>query len=53
MRFPAIGGHLARLRLTAGRGLNFADTGLPGHVRIWGDPAVLAGCVVDIEAVES
>jgi hypothetical protein len=52
-RFPRIGTHLARLRLEAGRGLNFADTGHPGHVTVWGDPLMLASSVVDIEPVSS
>lgn len=51
-RFPAIGSHLARLRLTAGHGLNFADTGHPGHVTLWGDPVVLVDSVVEVEPVE-
>lgn len=52
-RFPAIGTHLARLRLQAGRGLNFAATGHPGHVTVWGDPLTPARSVVDIEPVAS
>lgn len=51
-RFPAIGTHVARLRLHGGRGVNLADTGHPGHVTIWGDPLTLASCVVEISPVD-
>ena len=53
VRFPATGTHLARLRLQAGRGLNFAATGHPGHVTVRVDPLTSAQSVVDIEPVAS
>lgn len=51
-RFPAIGTHVAHVRVPGGRGVNFAETGHPGHVTIWGDPLTLASCVVEIRPVD-
>lgn len=50
--WPKIGSHVAELELVAGKGFNFADTGHPGHVSVWGDPLELLACVVDIVPVE-
>ena len=51
-RFPAIGGFVARLQLTAGHGFDFAFTGPPGHLTLWADPVKLAPTAVDITTVE-
>lgn len=50
-RFPAIGDHVARVSLGAGRGFAYADTGPPGHVTVWGRPVQLMKAVVDIKPV--
>ncbi|MGI8558861.1 MAG: hypothetical protein ACR2ND_11240 [Solirubrobacteraceae bacterium] len=51
-RFPRIGSHVAQLRLVPDEGFNFADTGHPGHVTVWGDPFSLARSVIDIQIVD-
>lgn len=52
-RFPKLGGHIAELRLRHGNGFNFAHTGPPQHLTIWGDPVKLGDAVVDIAPVGS
>jgi hypothetical protein len=51
-RFPKIGGFLARVHLTSGRGFGTADTGPPGHMTVWGRPLQLMAAVVDISSVD-
>jgi hypothetical protein len=51
-RCPKLGDYIARLRLRAGLGINFAHTGHPRHLTIWADPVKLAKTVVDIKPVE-
>jgi hypothetical protein len=43
-----MGTHLARVELQPGRGICLADTGGRGHWSVWGIPAELAACVVDV-----
>jgi hypothetical protein len=50
-RFPKLGDFVARLDLTSGRGFNFAQTGHPGHLTVWGDPFKLHDVIGDIRAV--
>lgn len=51
-RFPAIGGFIARVRLTADHGFGVADTGPPGHVSVWGRPLQFVEAVADISNVD-
>ncbi len=47
-----IGSHILRLDLRPGLGICCTDaTGGPGHWSIWGTPAHLRSCVVDIHRV--
>jgi hypothetical protein len=50
-RFDKLGGFVARLHLGVGRGFNFAHTGHPSHLTVWGDPVKLVDCVIDIQPV--
>jgi hypothetical protein len=50
-QWPKIGDHIARVRLTDGRGFNLADTAQPGHLTLWADPFKLLEAITDIEAV--
>lgn len=47
-RFPRIGSYVAELALKAGNGFNWAMTGHPKHITVWGEPVKLAESVVDI-----
>lgn len=51
-RFHRLGGFVARCHLTVGKGFNFAHTGHPVHLTVWGDPVKLVESVVDIQPVE-
>jgi hypothetical protein len=51
-RFDKLGRYVARLRLEAGRGYNFAQTGHPAHLTVWGHPNKLLQSVVDISPVD-
>jgi hypothetical protein len=46
-----VGTHVARVDLQPGHGVCVADTGGPGHWSVWGIPARLAECVVDVTQV--
>jgi hypothetical protein len=50
-KFPKLGDFVAKLVLEAGQGFNFAHTGQPGHLTVWGDPVKLHDAVVDIVPV--
>lgn len=50
-RFRELGDFIARLELPAGRGFNFAHTGQPTHVTLWGRPEKLRERVVDVQWV--
>jgi hypothetical protein len=48
-----VGTHLAQLRLLPDRGICVAHNGSRGHWSIWGVPARLAACVVDVADISS
>ena len=50
-RFPALGDYIARLVLKPGNGFNFARTGQPLHLTVWGDPVKLQTAIADIDPV--
>jgi hypothetical protein len=47
-RFPGIGTHVARLRLPGGAGFCVDAPPKGAHRSLWGAPAQLAACVVDV-----
>ena len=51
-KFDRLGGFVARCHLAVGKGFNFAHTGHPLHLTVWGDPVKLVESVVDIQPVE-
>jgi hypothetical protein len=53
-RFPAIGKHLALVRLGPEAGFDYLEPeqDRPGHLTVWGDKLLLAQSVVDIVPVE-
>ncbi len=50
-KWEKLGDFVAELRLRTGNGFNFAHTGPPLHLTIWGDPVKLQEAVVDIQPV--
>ena len=50
-RFPKLGDFVAQIVLKHGNGFNYAQTGQPLHLTIWGDPIKLSSAVVDIDSV--
>ena len=50
-RWSKLGDHTARIHLRHGQGFNYADTGSPGHLTLWGDPVKLREAIADIEPV--
>lgn len=48
-RWPKLGDYVARLDLRADMGFNYAHTGPPGHLTLWGDPVKLRDATVDIK----
>ena len=52
-RFPKLGDFVAEIRLRPTNGFNFAHTGHPRHLTVWGDPVKLQEAVVDTVPVES
>ena len=50
-RFPRLGDFVARLVLKSGNGFNYARTGHPLHLTVWGDPVKLSSAIVDIDPV--
>jgi hypothetical protein len=50
-RFDKLGRYVARVELAAGKGFNFARTGHPRQLTVWGDPVNLVESVVDIRPV--
>lgn len=50
-RWPKLGEWVARLEMQHGNGFNYAHTGPPGHLTIWGDPVKLSAMVVDVVPV--
>jgi hypothetical protein len=50
-RFPRLGRFLAQLALTSGNGFNYARTGHPLHLTLWGDPIKLSNAIVGIDPV--
>lgn len=51
-RWSKLGDYVARILLTHGNGFNFAHTGHPLHLTLWGDPVKLCDAVVDISGIE-
>jgi hypothetical protein len=47
-RWPALGAHIARVRLEPGHGFHVAETGARVHRTVWGRPVQLLACVADI-----
>jgi hypothetical protein len=47
-RFRKLGSFVAEVRLTSGRGFNYAATGKGSHLTVWGDPIKLCEAVVAI-----
>jgi hypothetical protein len=47
-RWPALGTHIAQLRLEAGQGFHLARTGPRNHRTVWGRPLQLLACIADI-----
>jgi hypothetical protein len=47
-RFSQLGSFIAEMRLEAGKGFAIAQTGAPGHVSVWGDPAMLDAAVIEV-----
>jgi hypothetical protein len=47
-RWPALGTHVARVRLEPGNGFHVAETGARVHRTVWGRPLLLLACVADI-----
>jgi hypothetical protein len=50
-RWEKLGRYVAELRLRPGQGFNFAHTGHPLHLTLWGDPVKLQAAVADIQPV--
>lgn len=50
-RWPALGRHIARIRLEPGFGFHVARTGARVHRTVWGRPLQLLACVADIVPV--
>jgi hypothetical protein len=51
-KWDKLGDYIAQLRLPHGLGINFARTGHPLHLTIWGDPVKLRDVVVGIQPVD-
>jgi hypothetical protein len=51
LRWPKLGGYVARIALRADRGFNVARTGHAGHLTLWAEPVKLRDATVDIDAV--
>jgi hypothetical protein len=47
-RWPALGTHIAFVRLEPGNGFHVAETGARVHRTVWGRPLQLLACVADI-----
>ena len=48
-RVPKLGGHIAVIELVPALGICVAKTAGPAHWSVWGRPAQLVVCVVDVE----
>jgi hypothetical protein len=46
--FPVLGGHVARVEVSAGEGFAVAETIERGHFSVWGDPPKLRRAVTDV-----
>lgn len=47
-RWPALGSHIAQVRLEPGNGFHIAETGARVHRTVWGRPLQLLACITDI-----
>lgn len=52
-RFPAIGTHVAQLRITPELGVTYARWGPRGHLTVWGDALKLCQATVDTIPVDT
>jgi hypothetical protein len=50
-KWSKLGGFIAEIDLVPGFGFNFAHTGFPGHLTIWGDPVKLHDAITAISPV--
>jgi hypothetical protein len=50
--YPAIGAHVARMRLTAASGIRYLRWGARGHLTLWGDSLTLSQQTVDTIPVD-
>jgi hypothetical protein len=50
-KFDKLGDYVARVVLKHGHGFNFAQTGHPLHLTVWGDPIKLRSAIADIDPV--
>jgi hypothetical protein len=50
-RWEKLGDYIAEIRLREGQGFNFARTGHPLHLTVWGDAIKLHNGIVDIRPV--
>lgn len=50
-RFAKLGDYLAEVVLRGGNGFNWARTGPPKHLTVWGDPVKLSEAVSDITPI--
>jgi hypothetical protein len=48
LRWPALGTHIALVRLEPGCGFHVAETGALVHRTVWGRPLQLLACIADI-----
>lgn len=48
---PQIGSFVAELHLQPDFGFNYAETGQPSHLTLWGDPVKLSDAIVDVQPV--
>lgn len=46
--FPKLGGFVARITLRPDLGVNYAETGHPFHLTLWGDPIKLSQAVAEV-----
>jgi hypothetical protein len=48
LRWPRIGGHIAKVHLEPHNGFCYAATAQSGHLTVWGRPLQLMACIADI-----
>lgn len=50
-RWPKLGGFVATMILRSGEGFNYAHTGHPLHLTLWGDPVKLRDAIAGIDPI--